>query len=345
MAGKNDKIIIGVVVSVTVLVLAATGFIFYQGSKKKKEKKAIANTIRQQALRSGATKSQAEKQAVISMVAPEKRAQAEKEIQKITVGKTEEQAVKAIQEYQKKVEEDEGVLSTLKTGVSSLLGYVNSLNSKQKENIAIIKDEARKAGITNPYAIAAMLAIVSKESELIPKNENLKYSAKRLQEVFKLSPERANMLAGKPEEIGNAIYGGWYGNSANEGYKYRGRGFNQLTFKGNYEKYSKSANVDIVSNPDALNNDSRVAAKVLIAFNKDGIKSLASQGKLKEYNATNINDFKNEKDAVLAFYHATAGSGKDVSYIKSLYQKDTLGGMAKAISRVNDLLDYINKLT
>ena len=220
------------------------------------------------------------------------------------------------------------------------MSYTDSLNSKQKANIAIIKDEAIKAGITNPYAIAAILAIVSKESNFIPINENLNYSAPRLQEVFKLSAARANKLAGKPVEIGNAIYGGRFGNGSNEGYKYRGRGFNQLTFKGNYDEYGKLANVDIVSNPDLLNTDPKVAAKVMIAYNKANIKKLASNGKLKEYNASNINDFKNEKDATLAFYHATAGANKNVSYVKGLLKKDSLGGMTKAMNRVTDLYNY-----
>ena len=209
------------------------------------------------------------------------------------------------------------------------MSYIDSLNSKQKANIAIIKDEALKAGITNPYAIAAMLAIVSKESNFIPINENLNYSAPRLQKVFKLSVARANELAGKPVEIGNAVYGGRYGNGSNEGYKYRGRGFNQLTFKGNYDKYGKLANVDIVSNPDSLNTDPKVAAKVMIAYNKANINKLALDGKLKEYNASNINDFKNENDATLAFYH-----------VKGLLKKDSLGGMTKAMKRVKDLYDY-----
>ena len=220
------------------------------------------------------------------------------------------------------------------------MSYIDSLNSQQKANIAIIKDEALKAGITNPYSIAAMLAIVSKESNFVPINENLNYSAPRLQQVFKLSEERAKELAGKPVEIGNAVYGGRYGNGSNEGYKYRGRGFNQLTFKGNYDKYGKLAKVNIVSNPDSLNTDPKVAAKVMIAYNKANINKLASNGKLKEYNASNINDFKNEKDATLAFYHATAGAGKDVSYIKGLQTKDGLGGMKKAMNRVKDLYDY-----
>jgi putative chitinase len=217
------------------------------------------------------------------------------------------------------------------------MSYLNTLSNEQKNNIAILVEEAKKAGITNPNSIAGMLAIVSKESAFTPQSENLNYSAQRLQEVFGLSSSRANELAGKPESIANAIYGGKYGNASNEGYKYRGRGFNQLTFKGNYKKYGDIIGEDIVSNPDKVN-DVKTAAKVLIAYNKDRMEALRKSGKLKEYNANDINDFKNTQDATLAFYHVTSGVGNSVAKIKALAKNDTLGGMKKALSRVNDLL-------
>lgn len=220
------------------------------------------------------------------------------------------------------------------------MSYLDTLSQQQKNNIAIIKDEAKKSGITNPYSIAAILSIVSKESSFIPQSENLNYSAKRLQEVFNLSSSKANEIAGKPEAIGNAVYGGRYGNAANEGYKYRGRGYNQLTFKGNYNTYGKLIGEDLVSNPDKVN-DPKTAAKVLIAFNKKGIDSLKNNGKLNSYNSTGINDFKNLEDATMAFYHVTAGIGKSVDYVKGLKNKDSLGGMTKALQRVEDLYVYV----
>jgi putative chitinase len=220
------------------------------------------------------------------------------------------------------------------------MSYVDTLSAEQKRNMALIKDEAVKGGITNPYSIAAILSIVSKESKFIPQSENLNYSAKRLQEVFNLPSSRANELAGKPKEIGDAIYGGRYGNAKNEGYKYRGRGFNQLTFKGNYADFGKRINEDIVANPDKVN-DPKTAAKVLIEFNKQGINSLKNSGKLSAYNSTGINDFKNAEDATLAFYHVTAGTGNSVAYVKGLKTQDKLGGMTNALKRVSDLYTYV----
>ena len=47
------------------------------------------------------------------------------------------------------------------------MSYLDSLSKEQKDNIAIIVNEAKKAGITNPKSIAGLLAIVSKESSFI----------------------------------------------------------------------------------------------------------------------------------------------------------------------------------
>jgi putative chitinase len=222
------------------------------------------------------------------------------------------------------------------------MSYLDTLTQQQKNNINVIKDEAKKNGITNPYSVAAILSIVSKESSFIPQSENLNYSAQRLQKVFNLSSTKANQIAGKPEAIGNAVYGGRYGNAANEGYKYRGRGYNQLTFKGNYDTYGKLIGENLVENPDKVN-DPKVAAKVLIAFNKKGIESLKNKGKLQAYNSTGINDFKNLEDATMAFYHVTAGTGKSVDYVKGLRSNDSLGGMTKALQRVEDLYSYVKE--
>jgi predicted chitinase len=249
------------------------------------------------------------------------------------------------------------------SNVTPDLQYFNTLNQVQKNNINLIIQEAVKSGINNPYSIAGMLAIVSKESSFIPKNENLYYNKERMPEVWSIFSKTGKIVpkgeGGKnynslaiqneknPEKLGDTVYGpttnkGKEGgnNSVGDGFKYRGRGFNQLTFKGTYSKYANLINVDIVKNPDLLN-EVKNAVKSLVQYNKNGIENLRKTGKLKEYNSQNINDFKNNTDSVLAFYHATAGSGKEVSYIKSLLIKDSLGGMTKALKRVDSLYSYV----
>jgi len=227
------------------------------------------------------------------------------------------------------------------------MAYTDTLNSQQKKNIQFIIEEAQKSGITNPNSIAGMLAIISKESSFIPKEEK-SYAGtdnSRIRKIFgsrvsSLSENELTALKSNPVNFFNRVYGGRYGNAANEGYKYRGRGFNQITFKGSYEKRGNQIGVDLVNNPDKLN-EPKIAAKVAIQFFKDRIATLKRLDKLKYYNAADINDFKNTKDATMAFYHANTGAGKAVSAIKSKALGSATGGMKKALERVDSLLSKI----
>lgn len=89
-------------------------------------------------------------------------------------------------------------------------------------------------------------------------NENLNYSAKGLQGIFKKyfpTPVLAEQYQRKPEKIANRVYGGRMGNGAEasgDGWKYRGRGYIQLTGKDNYTAFGKAINEDIAANPDLV---------------------------------------------------------------------------------------------
>ena len=48
------------------------------------------------------------------------------------------------------------------------MSYVTSLSAQQQNNLVYLIDEAVDSGIVNPYSIAAFIAIISKESNLIP---------------------------------------------------------------------------------------------------------------------------------------------------------------------------------
>lgn len=50
-----------------------------------------------------------------------------------------------------------------------------------------------------------------------------------------------------------------------DGFKYRGGGFVQLTWKKNYEKYGKRIGVDLVAHPEKIT-DPEVAAEILVLF-------------------------------------------------------------------------------
>ena len=69
------------------------------------------------------------------------------------------------------------------------------------------------------------------------------------------------------------------GNTATgDGYRYRGRGFIQLTGKSNYATFGKRVNQNLLANPDLALNPT-VAAQVLAAYFKDrGVAAAANRG-------------------------------------------------------------------
>ena len=224
------------------------------------------------------------------------------------------------------------------------MAYVDDLNSEQKTNIGLLKAEMLAQGITNPYSQAGILSIISKESSFMPKRENMNYSAKRIREVWpSTSVSESEKLARNPVDLANAKYSNRYETPEGKGYAYRGGGFNQLTFKSSYCKYGDLTGTDLCNKPELIEQP-EIASQVAVAFAKNRIASLKRRGKLAEYNANDINDFKNQKDAVQAFYHANTGSGKSVSYVKGLEHHDTKGGMKRALDRVGSLYDYVKDL-
>jgi len=88
--------------------------------------------------------------------------------------------------------------------------------------------------------------------------ENLNYSAKGLLGVFKKyfpTEAIANQYAKQPQKIANRVYGSRMGNgpeASGDGYKFRGRGFIQLTGHDNYSLFDKTVPEDIMANPDLV---------------------------------------------------------------------------------------------
>jgi len=140
-----------------------------------------------------------------------------------------------------------------------------------------LRSQLASQGITDPKAVANIMAQVQAESGFKPQDENLKYSGKKLFELygagnkggnkvrFKTVEEAEAVAAKGPEAVGNVIYGGRMGNREDEGFKYRGRGLIQLTGKDNYKKFGDMIGVDLVKNPD-LANDPAIASKIAAAY-------------------------------------------------------------------------------
>jgi len=124
--------------------------------------------------------------------------------------------------------------------------------------IAQIPDTAAKFKIDTPLKLAHFLAQCGHESggfKVV--NENLNYSADGLKKIFpKYFPGNlSESYARNPEKIAAKVYGGRMGNGGEEtkeGWKFRGRGFIQLTGKNNYSEFGKAINEDMISNPDLV---------------------------------------------------------------------------------------------
>lgn len=209
--------------------------------------------------------------------------------------------------------------------------------SKDKDaNIKEFIKQAKKAGVTNKFAIVGMLAIISKESGFVPKSE-YSYRGTSGARCIKIFGKRGKSeaeweaLTKNDKSFFDFIYGGKYGNAADEGYKYRGRGLNQITFKAIYEKYGKSTGYDIVKDPDLLNTI-EVAAACAVSYFKTGINAAPNSIK-RQYSFTDVNSFKNLDDATGAMYHCNAGFGHSFADVVA----DSTGGRAKAFKNAGPL--------
>lgn len=139
---------------------------------------------------------------------------------------------------------------------------------QHKDVKQVVADVLKSLKVYSPQAHAVMLANIRGEAgpEMKPRSENLNYSAAGLLNTFSkyFTPKTAKIYARNPEMIGNKVYGNRLGNGADDGYKYRGRGYFQITGKENYERMSKLINVDLVKNPDLVN-DPQISEKILKA--------------------------------------------------------------------------------
>lgn len=124
--------------------------------------------------------------------------------------------------------------------------------------IAQIPDCAAKFAINTPLRLAHFIAQCGHESAgFKATQENLNYSADGLNKIFAsyFKDVDAASYARNPEKIAARVYAKRMGNgdeASKEGWKYRGRGYIQLTGKANYIAFDKTVDDDVVGNPDLV---------------------------------------------------------------------------------------------
>jgi putative chitinase len=150
--------------------------------------------------------------------------------------------------------------------------------------IAQIPDTAAKFNITTPLRLAHFLSQCGHESGGFKAvNENLNYSAKGLMGTFKKyfpTEDLAKKYERKPELIASKVYANRMANgdeASKDGYKFRGRGYIQLTGKANYTSFDKFVEDDILSNPDLVSTKYPLASAAWF-FNNNKLWSICDQG-------------------------------------------------------------------
>ena len=138
-------------------------------------------------------------------------------------------------------------------------------------------------GINTPLRVAHAMAQLEHESGLKPISENLSYSAKGLGTTFKKyfpTVILCNKYANQPQRIANIVYANRMGNgsvNSGEGWKYRGRGFIQITGKENYFRLHIDTDLDCVKNPDLLLIEENAMLSACWFWKLKGLNSLADK--------------------------------------------------------------------
>ena len=150
--------------------------------------------------------------------------------------------------------------------------------------IAMLPETMTKFELNTPLRLAHFLAQAGHESGGFKAvNENLNYGAKGLLGIFKKyfpTEAKAKDYERKPEKIANLVYGNRMGNgpeASGEGWKYRGRGYIQLTGKDNYKAFDAVVAEDITNNPDLVATQYPLLSAAWF-FHKNGLHKIADGG-------------------------------------------------------------------
>ena len=150
--------------------------------------------------------------------------------------------------------------------------------------IQMIPETAAKFNINTPLRLAHFLAQCGHESGgFKATSENLNYSAKGLMGIFKKyfpTEALANAYQRNPQKIANKVYANRMANgdeASGDGFKFRGRGYIQLTGKDNYTQFGKAIGENIVANPDVVSGKYALLSAAWF-WSKNGLNNLSDGG-------------------------------------------------------------------
>lgn len=150
--------------------------------------------------------------------------------------------------------------------------------------LVFIFSTCKRFEINTKFRMAAFFAQIGHESlNLSVVSENLNYKAESLVRVWpKHFPniQIANQYARQPEKIANRAYANRMGNgdeASGDGWRYRGRGFIQLTGKNNYIELTEHFKHDFVTNPNDVTEPIWCTLSAGYFWSKNSLNELADR--------------------------------------------------------------------
>lgn len=143
--------------------------------------------------------------------------------------------------------------------------------------------------INTPLRLAHFFAQLKSESQLIPQVESLYYKTVRQAKSTFYSPFKDKSSAfisqylRNSEKMANYVYANRMGNgneASGDGYKYRGRGFLQITGFNQYLVLSKDTGVDFLENPELLQEELHAMVSACWYWNKNNLNKHADKDNL-----------------------------------------------------------------
>jgi putative chitinase len=140
--------------------------------------------------------------------------------------------------------------------------------------------------IDTPARIAAFIAQLAHESgDFLRVDENLNYSWQALRATWPArfpSDAFAQGYHRQPEKIADHVYAGRLGNgdeASGDGWKFRGRGLIQVTFRGNYAGYAKEiGDASVMADPSQLAQPRHAALSACWFWSANKLNILADLG-------------------------------------------------------------------
>lgn len=166
---------------------------------------------------------------------------------------------------------------------SAPLSFINKIKGHIPDSVfQQIPSTCAAFNINSPLRLAHFLAQCGHESGGFKAvSENLNYSADGLKKIFgKYFPGDTSAYARNPEKIASKVYANRMGNgdeASKEGFKFRGRGYIQLTGKSNYQGFTKFIGEDCVANPDLVATKYPLASAAFF-FNSNKLWSICDLG-------------------------------------------------------------------